>query len=113
MNIDEVQRRLWEQSQAHRQLRESGTPLFPTNPYGGRIRNLMDLMHKGRLTINLGRCGHAFFDNGITDEVNDLLIHEYGHHYSSNHLDAEYYRALTSLGARMVRLALAKPELFR
>ena len=45
MNIDEVQRRLWEQSQAHRQNRESGTPLFPTNPYGGRIRNLMDLMH--------------------------------------------------------------------
>ena len=45
MNIDEVQRRLWEQSQAHRQHRESGTPLFPTNPYGGRIRNLMDLMH--------------------------------------------------------------------
>lgn len=45
MNIDEVQRRLWEQSQAHRQHRESGTPLFPTNPYDGRIRNLMDLMH--------------------------------------------------------------------
>ena len=45
MNIDEVQRRLWEQSQAHKQLRESGTPLFPTNPYGGRIRNLMDLLH--------------------------------------------------------------------
>ena len=45
MNIDEVQRRLWEQSQAHKQHRESGTPLFPTNPYGGRIRNLMDLMH--------------------------------------------------------------------
>ncbi|MFC1783353.1 group II intron reverse transcriptase/maturase [Planctomycetota bacterium] len=45
MNINEVQRRLWEQSQAHRQHRESGTPLFPTNPYGGRIRNLMDLMH--------------------------------------------------------------------
>lgn len=45
MNIDEVQRRLWEQSQLHRQHRESGTPMFPTNPYGGRIRNLMDLMH--------------------------------------------------------------------
>jgi RNA-directed DNA polymerase len=45
MNIDEVQRRLWEQSQAHKQNRESGTPMFPTNPYGGRIRNLMDLMH--------------------------------------------------------------------
>ena len=49
MNINEVQRRLWEQSQAHRQHRESGTPLFPTNPYGGRIRNLMDLMHNPSL----------------------------------------------------------------
>ena len=45
MNIEEVQRRLWEQSQAHKRFRESGTPLFPTNPYGGRIRNLMDLIH--------------------------------------------------------------------
>ena len=45
MNIEEVQRRLWEQSQAHRQLRESGTPLFPTNPYDGRIGKLMDLIH--------------------------------------------------------------------
>ena len=45
MNIDEVQRRLWEQSQAHKQNRDSGTPLFPTNPYVGRIRHLMDLMH--------------------------------------------------------------------
>src|SRR6187455_3224565 len=45
MNIEEVQRRLWEQSRDHKQHRESGTPLFPINPYGGRIRNLMDLMH--------------------------------------------------------------------
>jgi group II intron reverse transcriptase/maturase len=45
MNIDEVQRRLWEQSHAHKQNRESGTPLFPTNPYDGRVRHLMDLMH--------------------------------------------------------------------
>jgi hypothetical protein len=45
MNIEEVQRRLWEQSQAHKRHRESGTPLFPTDPYCGRIRNLMDLMH--------------------------------------------------------------------
>jgi hypothetical protein len=45
MNIEEVQRRLWEQSQAHKRNRESGTPFFPTNPYDGRIGNLMDLMH--------------------------------------------------------------------
>lgn len=45
MNIEEVQRRLWEQSHNHKQHRDSGTPLFPTNPYDGRIRNLMDLLH--------------------------------------------------------------------
>ena len=45
MNIEEVQRRLWEQSHVHKQNRESGTPLFPTNPYGGRIGGLMDLLH--------------------------------------------------------------------
>ena len=45
MNIEEVQRRLWEQSHAQKRNREAGTPLFPTNRYDGRIRNLMDLMH--------------------------------------------------------------------
>ncbi len=45
MNIEDVQRRLWEQSHAHKRHRESGAPLFPTNPYEGRIRNLMDLVH--------------------------------------------------------------------
>ncbi len=45
MNIEEVQQRLWEQSQTHKQHRESDTPLFPVNRYEGRIRNLMDLMH--------------------------------------------------------------------
>jgi group II intron reverse transcriptase/maturase len=45
MNIEEVQQRLWEQSRNHREHREAGTPLFPTNAYDGRARNLMDLMH--------------------------------------------------------------------
>lgn len=46
MNVNEVQRRLWEQSRSHKRHRKSGTPLFPTNPNGSRIRNLMDLMHQ-------------------------------------------------------------------
>lgn len=46
MNVETVQRRLWEQSQQHRKLREAGTPLFPVNPYDGRVRNLTDLMHQ-------------------------------------------------------------------
>jgi RNA-directed DNA polymerase len=45
MNVEEVQRRLWEQSSAHREHVASTTPLFPTNPHDLRVRNLMDLMH--------------------------------------------------------------------
>ena len=44
MNVEVVQRRLWEQSQQHRKQRESDTPLFPINKHDGRVRNLMDLM---------------------------------------------------------------------
>jgi RNA-directed DNA polymerase len=46
MNVEVVQRRLWEQSQQHRKHRESDTPLFPINKYDGRVRNLMDLVHQ-------------------------------------------------------------------
>jgi group II intron reverse transcriptase/maturase len=46
MNVEVVQRRLWEQSQQHRRLRESSLPLFPVDPYAGRARGLMDLMHQ-------------------------------------------------------------------
>jgi retron-type reverse transcriptase len=45
MNVDEVQRRLWEQSGVHKRHRTSGTPWFPVNVHDGRARNLMDLMH--------------------------------------------------------------------
>jgi len=45
MNVEEVQRRLWEQSKTHKENREAGTPLFPTTTYNLRIRNLSDLIH--------------------------------------------------------------------
>ena len=45
MNVEDVQRRLWEQSALHKQHRASGTALLPTDPYDRRVRNLMDLMH--------------------------------------------------------------------
>lgn len=63
------------------------------------------------LTLNLGRLGHRWFA-GPLREINDLLIHELGHHYCSNHLSSDYYDALTKLGAKLVELALAKPEMF-
>ena len=46
MNVEVVQRRLWEQSQEHRRLRDSSLPLFPVDRYAGRARGLMDLMHQ-------------------------------------------------------------------
>ena len=45
MNVEEVQRRLWEQSKEHKENREVSSPFFPVNPYDKRIRNLSDLIH--------------------------------------------------------------------
>jgi hypothetical protein len=67
----------------------------------------------GQLTLNLGRLGHKWFDSGIIPEVNQLLIHEFGHFYSLDHLSSEYHEALCELGARLTALALANPEFFR
>ncbi len=85
------------------------------------------------LVFNLGRLGHDFFNECVAPEtvstttstrpgvsvmrptlrLNELLIHELGHHIESNHLDERYHDALCTLGAKMTRLALTKPELFR
>ena len=64
----------------------------------------------GRLDFNLLRLGHAWFEQGATEDVDRLLIHEFGHHMSGDHLSEEYHEALCLLGARMKRLALHKPE---
>lgn len=78
----------------------------PKWPYGATYG-------KGRLVFNLSRCGRRFFEQGITDDVNRLLIHEFAHHYESDHLSERYYDALADLGARLARLALDTPDLFR
>jgi hypothetical protein len=78
----------------------------PNWPYGATYGT-------GRLVFNLARCRRGFFEHGITDDVNDLLIHEFGHHYAEDHLSADYYRALCKVGARMVRLALTNPAMFQ
>lgn len=75
--------------------------------------------------FNLGRLGHKFFDESLTISgeggpdvfapavrLNQLIIHELGHHYVSNHLDEAYHEKLCELGAKLTRLALVKPELF-
>jgi len=66
------------------------------------------------LTFNVLRLGKNWFDlKNNFQGVNDLMLHEFGHHYESNHLDARYYKALTRLGAKLTQLALTRPEVFR
>jgi hypothetical protein len=66
-----------------------------------------------RLDLNLKHLGHQWFEQGATEEVDRLFIHEFGHQYSGDHLSADYHEALCLLGARLKRLALEKPEMLR
>ena len=67
----------------------------------------------GRLDFNLRHLGHRWFEQGATEDVDRLLIHEFGHQYSGDHLSEEYHEALCRLGARLKRLALEKPRAIR
>ena len=69
----------------------------------------------GHLRYNVTRLRQSFFDDfpDNAEEVIDLLIHEFGHHYSGDHLSAEYHRALSNLGAKATMLAVSQPEVFR
>lgn len=63
--------------------------------------------------LNIACLGREFFEEGISERVIDLVIHEFGHSIESDHLSRRYNDALTMIGAKMTRLALEKPELFR
>jgi hypothetical protein len=67
----------------------------------------------GRLDFNVFRLGHHFFEKGITEDVDELLLHEFGHEATGDHLSEEYHEALCRLGARLKRLALEKPDAIR
>lgn len=66
-----------------------------------------------QLSFNKLRLGASWFDQPqFSEPILSLIIHEFGHEYSSDHLSKEYYHALCDLGARMTKLALTRPELF-
>ncbi len=67
----------------------------------------------GELTFNLSHLGNRWFDQGPSVEVDSLLIHEFGHEYSHDHLSPDYYDALCRLGAKLKALALSKPKELR
>ena len=64
----------------------------------------------GRLDFNLLRLGHRWFEQGASEDVDRLLIHEFGHEYSGDHLSSDYHEALCKLGAGLKKLALGRPE---
>jgi len=58
----------------------------------------------GVLQFNKLRLGADWFDREKNQEaIDDLLIHEFGHHYSSDHLSSEYYKALTKIASRFIQ----------
>jgi len=72
--------------------------------------NFLACYGPGELYLNIQRLGSHWFENGVNEEVDRLLIHEYGHQYSGDHLSEEYHEALCQLGAKIKRLSLEKPE---
>jgi hypothetical protein len=60
----------------------------------------------GHLSFNKMRLHNVWFDLGRNQEsIDNLLIHEFGHEYSGDHLSKEYNDALTKIGAKMVQFA--------
>lgn len=48
----------------------------------------------------------------VMESLNDVLLHEFAHEYGQDHRSADYYRALSQLGAKLTQLALAEPQPF-
>ena len=77
-----------------------------TQPYGANYG-------QRTLTFNVYRLGKKWFDlQGNFEAIFNLMLHEFGHEAALSHLDVEYHKALTRLGARATRLALKRPDLF-
>lgn len=62
---------------------------------------------------NVGVIGRRWFDKGVTEDTDSLIIHELGHEFCANHADENYHRALTKLGAKLKTAVLADPGWFR
>lgn len=66
-----------------------------------------------RMTFNKLRLRRGFFNDGLSEQVVDLALHELGHEFSSNHGSDEYNDALTRLGAKLAFLVRDNPNLLQ
>ena len=65
------------------------------------------------LDFNIWVLGKEYFNKGITQSLNSLLIHEFAHNFCSNHADHDFHDACCKLGAKMVALSLENPKFFK
>jgi hypothetical protein len=66
-----------------------------------------------RLIVNVPRVGYKWFDNISSLSMNSLLLHEFAHKYSSDHLSSDYHEAICDLGAKLARIAAKNPARFK
>lgn len=65
------------------------------------------------LSLNYGKLrGPSWRDGVVGVDVDQVLLHEFGHHWKSDHFTDEYISAVALLGARLKVMALRKPEVF-
>ena len=67
---------------------------------------------RGKMDYNVFTLGREWFNQGATEAVDRLIIHEFGHEACSDHLSEEYHEALCRLGAKLKMLAVSKPGMF-
>lgn len=61
----------------------------------------------GQLLFNVARLGKDWFERSpLDEEVLRLLVHEFGHSFSGDHLSSEYHDGLCKLAARLAHVAM-------
>ena len=66
-----------------------------------------------RLCLNYGKLGKKWFaEPKRSERVLSLLVHEFAHEFSVDHLSRSYYDTLCRLAAKLANLALDDPDFF-
>ncbi len=63
------------------------------------------------LTFNISRLPKNFFNNPISAETTDLILHELGHK-EGWHVEKSYHQAITKMAGELIMLALKEPAFF-
>lgn len=79
------------------------------NHASGLKANFLAAYARGSLDLNPAKLGDWFFNgfsSSSSDKVLELLIHEFGHWYSPNHLSEEYHEGLCKIGAKLAAILI-------